>query len=344
MAQRLKSFSLIGIALGLFFSGVFTWLTPLPFFYAVRRYSFKFALMLLVFSLLCIGGIYFSFFEFLKVSASTTWLRVLEWFPAMIYYSVFGAKVVLKIIFTYFAFYAVLGLLLGWRINKKQSLSLLFAIVVLGTLGISSLFVLIFTQVNLSPFFQGIEQLLREALNQFLAANQNTGLAPEELVFISEHQVSIVRSFLSVLPALAIAFTLFLVWLNTAVAKRLFFGFGFFSEIEDFMLLRLPFGIVWFFIGVLSLYLLNIYVLERFWLTLVILNFVVVGAVVYFFQGLAILNFYLFVKRVSFFMRFLCYSLLVVFLQPLGLILVVLGFFDSWFNFRKLSGTSSAST
>jgi len=344
MTQRLKSFSLFGIALGLFFSGIFTWLTPLPFFYAVRRYSFKFALMLLVFSLLCLGVIYFSFFDFIKVGViPASWVKWVEWFPAMVYYSIFGPQAVLKIVLNYFAFYGILGLLLGSRVRKNHSLASLFAWVTAGTLLLSFLLILFFVKAQLGLFLQGIEQLLNEALTQFLAANQNTGLAPEEIAFLAQQQQSVVRGFISVLPAFSIGFTLFLTWLNLAVAKRLFFGLGFFSELEDFMVFRLPFALVWFLIGLLSLYLLNIYVLNQAWFTLVVLNFFVVGAVVYFFQGLSILNFYLFVKRVSFFIRFLCYSLLVIFLQPLGLILVVLGFFDSWFNFRKLSGRPSAS-
>jgi len=56
---------------------------------------------------------------------------------------------------------------------------------------------------------------------------------------------------------------------------------------------------------------------------------------VYFFQGIAVVSFFFQTKRSPTALRMFCYSLIAV--QLYFLILVIgLGFFDNWINFRKL--------
>lgn len=56
---------------------------------------------------------------------------------------------------------------------------------------------------------------------------------------------------------------------------------------------------------------------------------------IYFFQGLSIFSFFL-KKKVSPLMRGIALALLFFFFQPLALVLILLGLFDFWFDFRKV--------
>ena len=69
-------------------------------------------------------------------------------------------------------------------------------------------------------------------------------------------------------------------------------------------------------------------------------NALIVLATLYLFQGLSILAF--FMKRQDFspWWRMLCYVLTVLFLKFVAIFLVAVGFFDTWFNFRKLEGAT----
>ena len=85
------------------------------------------------------------------------------------------------------------------------------------------------------------------------------------------------------------------------------------------------------------LFLVNAYLWDQEGVNFVLINCFIVFLTLYFFQGLAIVSFYMSLKGITPWMRFLLYSILLIFFQPLGLLLVGAGFFDSWFNFRKLN-------
>jgi hypothetical protein len=127
-----------------------------------------------------------------------------------------------------------------------------------------------------------------------------------------------------------------------AVAKQIFASFGFFGTLEDLSSFRIPFLGVWLVIGALSLFLANSYLWQQDTLSFVLINLFIVLFALYFFQGLAIASFYLTLNGVTPWMRLLFYSLLLIFFESLGLFLVGVGFFDSWFNFRKKNVHPSA--
>jgi uncharacterized protein YybS (DUF2232 family) len=65
------------------------------------------------------------------------------------------------------------------------------------------------------------------------------------------------------------------------------------------------------------------------------INGLLILMTIYFFQGIAIISFYFEKKRFPRLLRIVLYSLIA--LQQIVLLIVVgLGFFDMWLNFRKL--------
>jgi uncharacterized protein YybS (DUF2232 family) len=65
------------------------------------------------------------------------------------------------------------------------------------------------------------------------------------------------------------------------------------------------------------------------------INGIIILMTIYFFQGMAIVSFYFAKKQFPRLLRFFLYSLIAIW-QVILLIVVILGFFDIWFNFRKL--------
>jgi uncharacterized protein YybS (DUF2232 family) len=70
------------------------------------------------------------------------------------------------------------------------------------------------------------------------------------------------------------------------------------------------------------------------------INGLIVLMTVYFFQGMAITTFFFQKKRFPFILRVFFYGLIVV-QQFLLLLVIALGFFDTWLNFRKLGVSNS---
>jgi uncharacterized protein YybS (DUF2232 family) len=64
------------------------------------------------------------------------------------------------------------------------------------------------------------------------------------------------------------------------------------------------------------------------------INGLIVMMMVYFFQGIAVVSFYFEKKQFPKILRILLYGLIAI-QQPLLLVVVALGFFDIWIDFRR---------
>ncbi|MFO1518373.1 MAG: DUF2232 domain-containing protein [bacterium] len=330
------------LSVSLFFSGLFSWFTPVPLFYISRRYSLRWGGITLLLIALLLSGAYFGVFHYLSVSKDPNSLSWFSWLPGMAYYEPFGKKAVMGSVFASLTFFGSMGLILAWRGPKERRLASLAAWTWLGATFAAALVVVLFSKGHLVSLTENVTKYLGLALDQFISLNQAAGLKGEEIAFIEKNRQWIIGSFLRILPGVSLAAGLFLTWLNLVVCKRIFGAVGFWGEVQDFSLFRIPFSLVWTVIAALSLFLANAYLWQWEILSFALLNLFILVFVIYFFQGLAILSFYLVLKGISPWLRFLCYALLAIFLQPLGLLLAGLGFFDSWFNFRRLNVRSSS--
>jgi uncharacterized protein YybS (DUF2232 family) len=325
--------------ISLFFSGLFSWLTPLPLIYVGHRYSLRSAMLgWLIATSLLVGFYQVIFYYFLHSSLTGEKIGGFAWLPGMGYYELFGRGAVLGALLTYSVFLGSLSLILVWKSRQTKTVISLASWVVGGASAITFLVILGLVKGNLTGFVTGITRYLGWVLDQFITLNQSAGLNGEEITFLQKNRENILGFFLRILPGVLWVSVLFLVWLNLVVAKRIFGALSFLGKgkFQDLHTFRMPFVFVWGVILVLSLYLTNTYFWHREWLEFVLLNFFLAVLILYFFQGLAIFSFYLVFKGVTPWMRFFCYFLLLIFFQPLGIVLVMLGFFDSWFNFRKL--------
>ncbi len=121
------------------------------------------------------------------------------------------------------------------------------------------------------------------------------------------------------------------VWVSLISARPVFRRLGLaFPDYGPLDHWKAPEPLVWAAVGSGVLLL-----LPGFALKMLGLNGVIVLMVVYFFQGIAVVAFYLHKKQVPRLARIMVYFIIAV-QQLVMLIVVAAGFFDTWFNFRKI--------
>ena len=163
-----------------------------------------------------------------------------------------------------------------------------------------------------------------------LALYKNMGVSEDNIEMISNSLVHIQYVLVRIIPSLVFASTLFVAWTSLLLARSMLKAKGlFFPDFGTLNLWKPPEFLVWGVIGSGLMLLVPNSVLKLFGL-----NGLITLMAVYFFAGIAIVSYYFEKKRFPRMLRFFLYSL--VALQQFVLILVIgLGFFDIWLNFRK---------
>lgn len=322
--------------LATFASGLFSWFTPLPLFYIGRKYSIRLAALAWIGLVAAIVLLYGFLLGLPGGHAKEPWIQWFSWLPGMLYWKQFGAGAVLKAVAVYGSFNVSLSLGLIWLSKREADATRMAGKLALVVLSACALAFSIGVGTHWAEFAGLLQKHTLAILDQVLAFNQSAGMSGEEVLYIQQNKEAIVLGFVKVLPGLVVSALLFLVWINLYLARRLFKVFGFFDAAQDMLFFKLPFEVVWGVVAVLALFLLNLYGLRRESISFALFNFLIVFSTLYFFQGFAILAYFFQARRVLVWLRLLCYFLIFVFIQPLGFLLVGLGFFDSWYDFRKL--------
>jgi uncharacterized protein YybS (DUF2232 family) len=172
---------------------------------------------------------------------------------------------------------------------------------------------------------------VRQHLELSLALYRQMGLSREQLDFLENSLDAIQRVLVGVLPAVAIGSTLMVSWVCLLAARGLFRRQGLpFPEYGPLNRWKAPEPLVWAVIasGVLLM-------VPGSGVKLLGLNGLIVLMLIYFFQGIAIVAYFFQKKRIPRFARVVLYGLIAM--QQVVLLAVIgIGFFDTWFNFRKL--------
>jgi uncharacterized protein YybS (DUF2232 family) len=157
------------------------------------------------------------------------------------------------------------------------------------------------------------------------------GLSQEQIGFLEGSLDVIQQIMIGMMPALVIGSTLMTVWVCLLTARQLLQLRG--LPVPDYGALdhwKAPEMLVWGVIASGLLLLLPGLVAKT-----VGLNGLAVFMIVYFFQGMAIVAYFLRKKHVPRVARMLLYGLIAI-QQVVMLAVVGVGFFDTWFNFRKI--------
>ncbi len=225
----------------------------------------------------------------------------------------------------------ILGFVLGELIEVDLSIekTVLFACAGVCVTGLMGLFV--YGQLIHKDLVALATEYVEKNLRLTLALYKNMGVSEDNIQTISEALPHIQYVLVRIIPALVSASTLFVSWTNLLMARTLFRVKGIACpEFGPLTHWRPPEILVWGVIGC-GLVLL----IPSGSLKLLGLNGLITLMTVYFFAGIAIVSYFFEKKRFPRVLRFFLYSLIA--LQQFILLLVIgLGFFDVWLNFRKL--------
>lgn len=340
MNQPMRLSFLTGLlTIALYYSGIFVFLTPLPFVYFLLKKNFSDFLYPAVVTFSITLFVYLVGLEFLvkiyEAKPALVWLFPV---PAMGFLDLFPLWLVKVYGVFYFAFYLVVSAVVAYALKRAKKI---YPFLAKSVLGIFLAWVVLFSLIwifsaNHFDLVESYKNYMQTGVEQVISLQENSSGDLEELVYIKSHKDEIVSYTLYLFPAFVLISISFLVALNLILAKRMFSAFFPFLEMFSLTTYRVPFDLVWFVIGVVSVLLLNYKVIKIDGLHYLCLNLVLLFAVVYFFQGFAIFISFLDKKRIFGFFRVALYFLLFLFAQFALLFFVSLGFFDSWMDVRKM--------
>lgn len=186
--------------------------------------------------------------------------------------------------------------------------------------------------------WQQAEPYLVKSIQENVKAYSELGVPADQVNLIRDNAQKIAVFFINILPALGIISAALCIWLNLLAARRLFFSQRLsFPDFGDLAAWKAPDKLVWVVIACGGMLLVpndEVYYLG--------LNLLLICLFVYLLQGLAIISFFFRKKNIPLFLRTLFYVLL-IFQQFLILLVVAVGLFDLWIDFRKFNKTMSGS-
>ena len=334
------------MTLALFFSGLLTFLTPLPLIYLALKiqgdWRREVTPILVMFVL--VGLVYFLGLD--KITqlyrSSPLWILLVP-LPLAGWVEFFPIQFVATSGAVYFCFLLLSALLIGQLFIEPESV-FSRALVLLGivVLAVFSIYVAVY-QADATAFFGVYREQMTQALDEFLAQQANNGSGVSEMLDLKDRVPEMVSYTVFLLPSFVVMSLGFLILVNIVVAKRAFAPF--FPDLQklDLTIFSVPFLGVWAVIVLVALSLLSLVATGNMPLNFLVINLLVVMAGVYFVQGLAVMVHFMNKKGVVGLWRVLVYLMLLIFIQPFLLIMTVLGFFDSWLDVRKLDAGTSGS-
>jgi len=230
--------------------------------------------------------------------------------------------------------YSLLGLLtllLFAVFGRGWSIAAVVSSCALGTLLVLLLTLLAFTG-SLPSLWDAVYQTVNAQVLMTLQVYENMGISGDTVDFLREQSTQITTMFVEILPSLMFFVCVVVILANLTILVYHFPQYrSFFFSLGDIKEWKSPDHLVWIFIipG------LSLFFSLPWSLRTAAMNLVLGCSVFYFFHGLAIIAYYFHYKKVPMFFRVVGY-LLIVFEQFLTILVVGLGFFDLWADFRRL--------
>ncbi|MEN8243887.1 MAG: YybS family protein [Thermodesulfobacteriota bacterium] len=221
----------------------------------------------------------------------------------------------------------MLGEFLAMNLSVEKTILYTCASVLLsGLLGL-----VLYSNVSNTGITLLVSQYIAMNLEMTMALYESMGVSEESLVQLSNSLEQIQYILVRIVPAMVIGSTLFVAWINLLLARRILAAKGmFFPDFGALNHWKAPDALIWVLIGCGGLLL-----IPGTSLKMLGLNGLLILFIVYFLQGIAVVSYYFEKKRFPRALRLFLYTLIAV--QQFILLLVIgLGIFDMWLNFRKI--------
>ncbi|MCF8091713.1 MAG: YybS family protein [Desulfotignum sp.] len=232
----------------------------------------------------------------------------------------------------YFGALLMTGLFLGECIEHHMGIEKTMIVTVTGVLvSVLAVFV-VYAGIQTA----GMGDMISSYITQYFSLTSDLytemGIEKEQIDTLN-------AAFLIVMPGMLIVSYMTTVWLNILIIKKLLLRIGIhLKNLAELNRFKAPDRLVWVVIGLGLLLVMPIGAAKY-----VSINCLIILMLVYFFQGIAVISFYFQKKGSPTFLKVFCYGLIAV--QIYFLILVIgLGFFDNWINFRKLEPQNDNTT
>ncbi|MFQ5539797.1 MAG: DUF2232 domain-containing protein [Candidatus Binatia bacterium] len=231
-----------------------------------------------------------------------------------------------------YLFFALMVVLLLHSFGRGWSIE---AVVVAPATGIlvTSFMILLFLFGSLSRLRERATHALGENLENSLMIYEKAGFSTETIELARERSSQIIEIIIQIMPALAFIGFVTIILINLVfISYRFPEQRSFFFSLSDFREWRSPEPLIWCFI--LSGF--SLFLPVHWGLKTLALNILLMSALFYFFQGLAIVAYFFHHKKVPMLLRSVGYVLIAL-EQFVTLFVVGLGLFDLWGDFRRLN-------
>ena len=188
-----------------------------------------------------------------------------------------------------------------------------------------------YSQMAATGIYSLVSAYVAQNLEMTVALYRGMGASEEFVNAFSTSLDQIKYGLIRIIPAMVAASFLMVTWSNLLMARPLLKRWGlFYPAFGVLNLWKAPDYLIWVLIGCGGFLMLPGSALK-----IIGLNGLLILLMVYFFQGIAIVSFFFEKKRFPRMLRIFFYSLIAI--QQLVLLVVIgMGLFDMWFNFRKI--------
>lgn len=181
------------------------------------------------------------------------------------------------------------------------------------------------------PPLRIIESYIFSSIGENIKLYEQMDISSEQLTLIKDHAGPIAALLSRIFPAMFLVGASLFIWLNIFAAGRLFQKYGLqYPEFGDLTRWKAPEKMVWLLIGAGGMLLVETGAVKY-----AGLNLLITCLFVYLFAGLSVIGYFFKVKKIPVFFKIMFYVLIII-QQYLLLVVMALGLFDLWADFRKL--------
>lgn len=178
---------------------------------------------------------------------------------------------------------------------------------------------------------------VRKSLEMTATAYENMEVEDGRLQLLTDSMERVHYILMRIMPGLAVSVLLFSAWANLLLTRFALrarnITYPDFGRLNQW---KAPDALVW---AVIGCGLLVLGTKEP--LSFAGVNGLILLMLIYLFQGLAVVSYYFESRRVPMFLRMLIYAFLAI-QQVFALLIIGLGFFDTWADFRRLRGENGS--
>lgn len=235
---------------------------------------------------------------------------------------------------------AVLGLLIGEGVDRQMATETTIGgsatIVWMGVW----LIIVVFSAVAGFSFFTAAEQTMKESLEMTASLYEQMNVPPETIAALQQSMDRIAFVLVRLLPGFSLMSLLFIGWVQLLLVRILALRWpiapGNAAIVAPLNQWRAPDLLIWVLIGCGAMMMVPHAVVR-----LIGINVLLPVLIIYMFQGIGIISYFLEKKHAPRWLR-VCIYIAVFFQQIAMVIVMLLGIFDLWIDFRKTASKQDA--